>query len=285
MAGLWKQIVRDGSGQALPLVLALLALGGLVITPCLSYASTTLNAGRIVEENVRGGLAADAGVEDVLWCLENGVPNHTSLSETVNRMAVAMQVEEKGTYTLFAGEWVGARHHSDWLEVTGNMTEEAPGVYKYTITVTRQPETSGNITLAEVGARLPVDYNYQPGSAASFGDNLSIEKPDDTLDGAGAHLIEWEFPTPPPRPQLDEDNPTRTQIFYATGEGDLEGYYSWVVAQREDIDAVGEITGTVYIITATATDPGDGEITATVVADVMMSDGDISIVSWRINPQ
>jgi len=283
MAGFWKQIVRDGRGQALPLVLILLALGGLVITPCLSYASTSLNAGQIVEENVRGGLAADAGVEDTLWCLKNGVPSHTSLPETVNGMAVAMQVEEKGTYTLFAGEWVVARHHSDWLEVTGNMTEEALGVYKYTITVTRQPEASGNIELAEVGARLPVGYNYQPGSAASFGDNLSTDEPDDTLDGAGAHLIEWEFSSP--RPQLDEDNPTRTQVFYATGEGNLEGYYSWVVAQRSNIGAVSEVTGTVYIITATATNPEDGEITATVVADVMMSDGDISIVSWRINPQ
>jgi len=284
MAGFWKQIARDGRGQALPLVLILLALGGLVITPCLSYASTSLNAGQIVEENVRGALAADAGVEDVLWCLGNSAPTHTSLSETVNGMTVTMQVEEKGICTIFAGEWVTVGQHVDWLTVAGDMAwDGGAGAYKYTITITSQAGSGTTIHLAEVGACLPVGYDYQPGSAANFGDNLSTDEPGDTLDVSGAHLLEWEFP--PPRPYVDEDNPTRTQVFYATGDDPLEGYYSWVVAQREDIGAVGEITGAVYIVTATATKPEDEEITAIVVADVMMSEGDMSILSWKINPQ
>ena len=102
------------------------------------------------------------------------------------------------------------------------------------------------------------------------------------MDGAGAHLVSWEFSTP--RPWVDKDNPTRTQTFYITGAGDIEDYYSWVVATRSDVGSVGEINGTLYRITATATCPEDGEIIAVVVADVMLSEGETSIVSWSSNP-
>jgi hypothetical protein len=154
------------------------------------------------------------------------------------------------------------------------------GAYKYTITITREPETSGNIKLAEVGARLPVGYSYQAGSAALFGENLSIGVPDDDLDGTGAHLIKWVLD---PNPTLDAGNPTRTQIFYATGAGELDGHYAWVVANRADIGAVSELSGGFYIITATASE--GSEIVAVIVANVMMSEGVPYVTAWQINPQ
>lgn len=56
MTGLWQSIMRGEKGQALPAVLILLILGGVLIVPALNYASTSLNAGQVVEENVRGGV-------------------------------------------------------------------------------------------------------------------------------------------------------------------------------------------------------------------------------------
>jgi len=283
MARLWQYIVKGETGQALPAVLILLVLGGLLIAPSLSYASTSLNSSQAVVENTNGLYAADAGVEDTLWCLENGVPAHTSLSETLNGMAVTIQIEDKGEYNLCAGEWIEGSEHCKFLTVSTNMTwDGGAGAYKYTITVTRQPESSGNIKLTEVGARLPPGYGYQPGSAALFGNNISTGEPDDTLDQYGAHLLEWDLP--PPYPELSAGDPTRTQIFYATGAGDLEGYYAWVVAQREDVGGLSEVIGNVYIITATATRSGGGEVITRVVADVVETGGEVHITSWQIKP-
>lgn len=289
------KVIKGESGQALPIVLTLLVLGGLLIAPSLSYAATSLNSGRVIEKNVNGLYAADAGVEYALWRLENAPPSSYPdiylLPENVNQMQVDIQTEEIGTYTLYMGELVEVGEppqiHYDYVTVDGETVwvEEAQA-YKYTITVTWQPQEGyPTISLEGIGVRLPVGYSYQAGSAHSFGGNLSTSEPVDTLDGAGAHLLHWEFGSP--RPQVSQDNPTRTQALYITGEGELNGDYTWVEGQPNAIGQVGEVIGAFYRITATATHPEDGEITAEVVADVMWYEqqGEMRILLWEINPQ
>lgn len=283
MARFLKQMISSEKGQALPMVLALLVLGGLTIAPSLSYAGTSLNAGRILEESVRGVYAADAGVEDALWSLENGIPPPLQLLENINQMEVAIQTEDKGPYTLYLGELIEPGGHSDYLDVSGNITwDEGAAAYKYTITVIWQPnEGAPVIHLEEVGARLPIGYSYQSGSAAGFVDNLSTGEPDEIVDALGAYLLNWELGSP--LPNVSENNTVQTQTFYSTGAGELEGDYTWVVANRQDVGAVGEITGAKYRITATATRPGDGRTTAKIVADVMIGEVTTYIVSWQIS--
>jgi len=87
-------MISGENGQALLAVLALLVLGGLAIVPSLNYATTSLNAGRIIGEGVKGGYAADAGVEDALWSLGNSTSPSQQLSEKVNKMEVTIQTEE-----------------------------------------------------------------------------------------------------------------------------------------------------------------------------------------------
>jgi hypothetical protein len=54
-----------------------------------------------------------------------------------------------------------------------------------------------------------------------------------------------------------------------------------VLANREDVGAVSEITGTSYKITATATRPVDDRTTAKIVADTIR--GEMTyIVSWQV---
>ncbi len=287
--------IKSESGQALPVVLVLLLLGGLLIAPTLSYASTSLNAGRIVEKNVNGLYAADAGIEDVLWKLKNNlpVPYFYQLPENVNLMPVSIQTDIIGIYTLYFGELVKVgeppQSHYDWVTVDGEMVlvDEELQVYKYTITVTWQPQSGqSTIHLEEIGVRLPVGYSYQLDSAAGFPSNLSTDPPSyDILDGAGAHMLNWELP--PPRPEVSELDPTRTQIFYVTGEGEQEGDYTWVVADPSSIGVVGEVIGGLYRITATATRPGDVDPTAIIMADAMWNEieEEITILLWQINPQ
>ena len=275
MARFLKQVISSEKGQALPIVLVLLILGGLTITPSLGYAYTNLNSSRILGEGVKGVYAADAGVEDALWCLGYGISPPQQLSENINQMGVTIQTEDKGTYTL--------SQHSDYLDVDGEVVwEEIAEAYRYTITVIWQsgPGTP-EVKLDKVRARLPIGYSYQSGSAASFAENLSTDEPDETVDTQGAYLLNWEFKSP--RPWVTESEPVRTQTFYITGEGSqVNNYTSWVVASRSDIGTVGETTGNYYRITATAIRPEDSQTTAKIVADVMIGGGATYIVSWQI---
>lgn len=279
-----NQIINDEKGQALPIVLALLVLGGLMVAPTLNYAATTLNGGRIIEEGVDGLYAADAGVEYALWCLENAISPPQQLPENINQMDVALQTEEKGTYTLYFGELIVAGVHSNYLDVDGDIVwHDEAQAYKYTITITWQPDSGTPVIhLEEVGARLPPDCAYQPCDlAASFPDNLSTNEPDEVVDEVGVLMVNWVLE--PPHPSVSEDNPVQTQTFYITQEGSQEGGYAWIVANRDDIGAVGEINGTLYRITATATHYGDGETTAEIVADAMIAEETTDIISWQVS--
>lgn len=294
--------IKGESGQALPIVLVLLLLGGLLIAPSLSYASTSLNVGQIVEKNVKGLYAADAGIEDTLWKLKNAppVPDFYPLPENINQMAVSIETEEKETYALYFGDIIvvderpQGQEHYRWLTVEGEMVlvDEELQIYRYTITVTWQPEEGepgwGNCTLEEIGVRLPVGYSYQSESAGmSPLDPVPIEQ-----DAAGAWMLVWKFDSNPqsppytPEPVLSYLDPTRTQTFYITGEGSQDGDYTWVGAVRQDVGQVGEVIGKLYRITATARSEDD-EITAIVTADAILYEttGEITILLWQINPQ
>jgi len=275
-------MIGSEKGQALPIVLALLVLGGLTIASTLGYATTSLNSSRMIREDVEGVYAADAGVEDTLWSLANGLSPSAQLTENINQMAVAIQTEESGNYTLYFGEFIEVGVHSDYLGIDGEIVwDEDAQAYKYTITVTWQP-TSGEpvIHLDEVGTRLPLDYSYQAGSAANFTENLSTDEPEETLDSVGAYLLNWEFETP--LPKISENETVATQIFYIAGEEEPERDYAWVVPNREDVGPIGEITCTAYRITATATHPENNKTTAKIVAEVMVGEEITYVTSWQI---
>ncbi|MBA7704031.1 hypothetical protein ES703_112829 [subsurface metagenome] len=201
-------------------------------------------------------------------------------------MQVDILPDEIGIYTLCFGkiEETNPSGHYVWLDVYGVMDPEpiAEETYKYTITVTRQPGAKGNIKLEEVGVRLPVGYEYKPGSAASFlGDEPfpTGELLEEKQDEADAYMYKWGFDT-----TANEDDPPATQTFHIIGEGGQEGDYSWVQAQSGDIDVVGEVVGKLYRIEAIAKQ--DGKTTATVVADVMLNEGtgEIRVILWQVNP-
>ena len=276
-----RHLIRDERGQVLPLVLVLLLVGGLTITPALDHAATSLMACRTAEENVNGFFAADAGVQYAVWCLENSVSPPAQLAESINQMDVDLQVVDEGEYTLCFGAFIEAAGHSNYLGVSGEVVWDDPAqAYKYTITVTWQVDPGkSTIFLACVGARIPEGYTYQQGSAGQFPANLSVWDPIETLESDGSCLLDWLLVGP----YVSQTEPVKTQTFYMTGPGTPEGYYAWVVAWRGDVGAVGEVTGELYTITATATRQGTGETTAEIVVRVLQHAGITDIVSWRVS--
>jgi len=67
-----RRLIRDEKGAALVLVLILLLISGLIIGPLLSYMGTGLITGEVYEGRTDELYAADAGVEDAIWKIQQG---------------------------------------------------------------------------------------------------------------------------------------------------------------------------------------------------------------------
>ena len=93
---LLKRILKDEAGQALPMALILLVLGGFLVVPTLALMTTNLTANRIIEVKTSAIYAADAGIQDALWKLGNGIllfesSNSYDLPENINGMTVTVE--------------------------------------------------------------------------------------------------------------------------------------------------------------------------------------------------
>ena len=101
MAKLKKMLThlrKNESGQGvLAIVLILLMLGAIILTPLLVFMSTGLKAGGVYESKLQEFYAADAGVEDAIWKINNGTSGAAYfLGEEVNDRNVSVTIEDKG---------------------------------------------------------------------------------------------------------------------------------------------------------------------------------------------
>jgi len=96
-----KRLIRDEKGQALVMVLILLLIGGLISAPLLSYMGTGLNTGEVYARRTDELYAADAGVEDAVWKIQNsdgylpcspGSPPRNYTITDVNGKSVAVNI-------------------------------------------------------------------------------------------------------------------------------------------------------------------------------------------------
>jgi len=89
-----KKLLRGQKGQALPIVLILLIIGGLLIVPTLNYASTSLKGYQVTERKAEELYAADSGVEYALIKLSKG---ETTLADyQLNGKTVSVTITDMG---------------------------------------------------------------------------------------------------------------------------------------------------------------------------------------------
>jgi hypothetical protein len=67
-----KRLIKDEKGRVMILALILLAVGGLTTTPLLAYMNTGLLTGEVYGMKTEELYAADAGVEDAVWKIQQG---------------------------------------------------------------------------------------------------------------------------------------------------------------------------------------------------------------------
>jgi carbonic anhydrase/acetyltransferase-like protein (isoleucine patch superfamily) len=79
-----RRIITEQKGKILIMVLVLLLIGGLILAPLLGLMSTGLTAGQVYEKKAAELYAADAGVEQAIWHLQQGGDPDDVLTLTVN---------------------------------------------------------------------------------------------------------------------------------------------------------------------------------------------------------
>ena len=111
----WNKLRRGEKGQALIIALILMLVGGLIIAPVLGYVGSGLKIGKDVHEKRMMELyAADAGVEDGLWYLQD-----------IERLKVLVQQLDENGYVPPDG-WVPA-DYADWPLPSYNLGDNING--------------------------------------------------------------------------------------------------------------------------------------------------------------
>ncbi len=192
---LWKPLkkaVADQRGQALPMALILLIVGGLVIVPLLNFIAGNMKASQVIEDKVYDFYAADAGAEDGLWKVRyDYLPDwlmgdwteetysHEPYSYTmydndnpgdiitVNQRQVAVEI--KPIWVLEDLEEPSAqqgRTPDDRLITYGNKTDQTPdgsqGIYTISI---MYDGSLGTLLVQRIGCWLPAGFDYVEGSS------------------------------------------------------------------------------------------------------------------------
>jgi hypothetical protein len=270
-------LVREKEdGVALLLVMVMLTAGSLIIVPSLNYITTGVKTGQMYEEKLNGLYAADAGAEDGLWRLTNGVasafPYSYQLTD-VNGMTVDVIIN---AVTTVGGVDVGVSGvHDEYLDITKTVTYDS-GIYDYVMTFTNSG--TGNVKVEMIFIDLPPHVAYVPGST---GGQLYNGDPTVIGDANTGQTIFWNFV--PPQPTIPE-GVSRQHTFQLSGPEGVSGVegHGAVRASRQDVGTVWDVDSNPYSITAEARDASD-----TVVCTIrvgLWEGAQTSISGWQIDP-
>ena len=267
-------------GVALVMVLALLALGGLTIAGSLNYASTIIYGNRVSGYAMDCMYSAGAGAEYAIWALESGEAIPAYLTDNVNGKTISLDIVDKGIFTMYCGDLIyvcSLPSHFDWLTTNGTIVCNE-GTCNYTISVYYSGDANQR-KIIELGAKLPVGFEFIPGSAANFSNNVALYDPDDTGNHSLGQWVNWLW-NPGSGPVIDQSNPTVNQTFQVTNGGAIGDHYTWVQIQSNDVGLVGEITGERYTVKSTAIGPET--VDSVVESDIILIGGTAVIMSWQI---
>jgi hypothetical protein len=179
MKKILNKLIRKTEGQALPMVLIVMAVGGLIIAPLLTYTSSGLKVGQVYEEITDEFYAADGGVEDGLWQIKYDrledlfgasyeVYDYTTIYEypttypvVINDIDVDVSIQnvwiplglDPPESPGYAKQLIGAGK----LIIAGNISEELTQqikIYYY------KDETDAPLVVNKIGVWLPPGFSY-----------------------------------------------------------------------------------------------------------------------------
>lgn len=282
MKKILNNCVRNEKGQAMPLVLILLLIGGLIIGPLMGLMSTGIRAGQTHEQLMERLYAADAGVEDALWQIQELVTSLPDYGDpswmyqiAVNGKQVDVEISYKWLLDGLESDANGTLPHAELVAV-GRPIDLATGLYEIEITY---DGTTGVVWVERIAVWLPLPFDYVDGSAAGI-----TTDPPSEVNIATGHAFIWDLS---PREKFDEGvTTTKIQSFNFTPVGRYpRGNFAWIRTSRMDIWLAWNGTISKYVIKSTATDITTGKQTEVVANAFWEDSGNVGISTWEINLQ
>jgi len=273
-------LIKRQDGMALPAVLAMFAVGSLLIVPSMNYVATNLSAGTAAAEEFKGILAADAGVEDALWKIKNDDPDFLEpyTITDINGLSIDIDIDEIET---IAGEPVGdTGNHPDRLSANTTVTYDS-GTYYYTLALTSHHNKP--IKIERILIEFPAGVDYVSGTTSS-----NITKPPDadptTISGSSTTGITVVWVNDEPQPAIPGYG-TEYHSFELSGPPgieDIEGH-GIIEAHSDDIGTIWISDVQPHIITAEAKNASE-EVVATIIAGVWGGSEVLDISYWQVIP-
>lgn len=274
-----NKLAKNEKGQALIIVVLLMLVSALVITPMLSHVGTGLRTGReVYEERMYAQYAADSGVEDALFKIQTDNPllpeewdgpwidsdaydeSYTySLTDPVNGNNVDVIIQPQWILDGLETPPTGMTPHAD-IVIVGDTIGEEDGNGLYQISI-NYDQSLGQLTLERIGAWLPSNYTFVPGTS-----NLEDDPGADyycepvVTPHRGGYAITWDFGSPSPKfGDLPGEDDKRIVTFQFTPQGRPSSAFSWVKAKRTDIYLSWDVDLKYYQIESIATDADTGK--------------------------
>ncbi len=242
-------MMKKQAGQALILVLILLAIGVLLVVPTLRLTGTALMNSPIVEGQTKGLYAADAAQEYILWKLlydglggeftADGQSAHYEFNvcEVPVGVTIVMRATEgRGGITLATDETIKPT----------KTVEPSVGAGPYTYIIKLEQLSSNNSkgldSLYDVLPKgLSYDASYGSWLRVDGGEWVSFPNPS-TYTSGGQNRLRWPatlgtYFTSPMR--LFDVRQVKEIKFRATGSlGPNKKFYNWVLLNVEDVDTL-----------------------------------------------
>ncbi len=230
MKRMLKRLIKTEKGQALPMVLILMVIAGLILAPTLTYTTSGLKVSQAYERMADEFYAADAGVEDGLWQIK-----YDHLEELFGNYERYDYDTEYGPYDLNVnGIDVEVKIENVWVAdiaepadldeanrlagtdkliiagcVSAELTQQVKIHYK-------QETGDPDLYITSIGVWLPPGYSYDESGEDSVAleEALAAAELDytrDIDDHKGGEVVVWSFDEPAPLtafPGVSEtDNP------------------------------------------------------------------------------
>jgi len=285
----------------LPIVLILLALGGLLLAPALSYASTTLKVDQTHKQKMAELYAADAGIEDVMHKIVTDDASLESLgiggtyeypaeslpvinnlqldSITVTKLALVSGILGEKEYKL-------GQPHAGWLQPGMPVEVERTETYvEYACDITIAYNETASRQVSGIGAF----FSPFPGDESLivcpydvvFSGVLASAAPTSTetklVTNGWAVLWRWAAGV-----KFDKDHPNGSLSFKVKildPDWELGLYFTFLTTKEQDISYSASRDLYRWVIKA--------EVGNTIVKSCVLEEEDINyldILTWEINP-
>lgn len=260
---LLKVILHSQSGQALPMAMVLLIIGGLVIVPMLNFISGNMKAAQVIKEKVYDFYASDAGAEDGLWKVRYDylpdwllgdwteetyshepytylMHNNDNPSDTVTVNGRQVEVQIKPIWVLEGLEepsYAQGRTPSDHLITYGLRTgwteDGSRGIYTIGI---MYDNSLGTLLVQRIGCWLPAGYDYIEGSS-----NLEkavgqpYYKVPRTFSHKSGTAVVWDYGSGINYDSLPASGNRKIITFEFAPNGEMTDAFSWTVTATDAI--------------------------------------------------